>query len=171
MTTIRNWYVVYTKPNTEKKFTEQVSCIKSGCDVFLPLQVEKKQWSDRVKSVNTPLFKSYVFVYVDDFEYHHIKRLNGFVDYIKFNGKPSIVSPTEVAKIKAVIASGYRCEPVPNQLTVGCLAEIKVGALKGYQGKLLEYKNDSVFAIEIQGLDQSLLMSVPQDMLQIVEAS
>ncbi|KZN45258.1 UpxY family transcription antiterminator [Pseudoalteromonas luteoviolacea] len=170
MTTIRNWYVVYTKPNTEKKFAEQVSNINSGCDVFLPLKVEKKQWSDRVKTINTPLFKSYVFVYLDDFEYHHIKRLNGFVDFIKFNGKASIVKSAEIEKIKAVISSGFECETVPNRLAIGSQVEITVGALKGYQGYLVERTNDSVFVIEIAGLDQSLMLSVPADLLQVVEA-
>ncbi|AOT08532.1 UpxY family transcription antiterminator [Pseudoalteromonas luteoviolacea] len=171
MSTIRNWYVVYTKPNTEKKFAEQVSRIKSGCEVFLPLVIEKKQWSDRIKSIAKPLFKSYVFIYVDDFEYHHIKRLSGFVDYIKFNGKPSVVSSTEIAKIKTVMSSGYQYEPVPSRLAIGSSVEITVGALKGYQGKLIARKNGSVFVIEIEGLDQSLMISVPSDLLQLKEAS
>ncbi|KID56737.1 transcriptional activator RfaH [Pseudoalteromonas luteoviolacea] len=171
MTTIRNWYVVYTKPNTEKKFAEQVSLIKSGCEVFLPLVVEKKQWSDRIKSIAKPLFKSYVFVYVDDFEYHHVKRLSGFVDFIKFNGKPSMVSNAEIVKIKTVMSSGYQCEPVPTRFAVGSAVEITVGALKGYQGKLVERKNDAVFVIEIEGLEQSLMISVPSDFLLSKEVS
>ncbi|MCF6440855.1 UpxY family transcription antiterminator [Pseudoalteromonas luteoviolacea] len=169
MTTIRNWYVVYTKPNTEKKFAEQVSSINSGCDVFLPLKTQKKQWSDRVKLITTPLFKSYVFVYLDDFEYHHIKRLSGFVDFIKFNGKASIVNNTEIEKIKAVISLGFECEPVPNKLVIGSQVEITVGALKGYQGCLVERTNESVFVIEVAGLDQSLMLSVPANLLQAVE--
>ncbi|MDK1286664.1 transcription termination/antitermination protein NusG [Pseudoalteromonas umbrosa] len=170
MATIRNWYVVYTKPNTEKKFAEQVSNINSGCDVFLPLKEERKQWSDRVKTISTPLFKSYVFVYLDDFEYHHIKRLKGFVDFIKFNGKASVISRGEITKIKAALSSGFQCEPAPKKFAVGIQVEIKVGALKGYRGSLMERTNDSVFVIEIAGLDQSLLLSVPADLLEVVES-
>ncbi|TQF70974.1 UpxY family transcription antiterminator [Pseudoalteromonas luteoviolacea] len=169
MTINRNWYVVYTKPNMEKKFADQITRLTFGCEVYLPLLTEQKQWSDRVKSVSRPLFKSYVFVYADESEYHHIKRINGFVEYIRFNGKPSIIRTTEIDKIKNIIASGFPCEPAINQFTVGQTVEIHTGSLRGYRGKLVEIKNNTLFAIEVQGLDQSLLMSVPVSMLNKTE--
>ncbi|KZW99869.1 transcriptional activator RfaH [Pseudoalteromonas luteoviolacea] len=169
MTINRKWYVVYTRPNAEKKFADQVNQFTTGCDVYLPLITENRQWSDRVKLVSRPLFKSYVFVYLNDDEYHYIKRLSGFVEYIKFNGKPSVVSSLEVEKIKKIIASGFPCEPTTRKFALGQSVEIKSGSLRGYQGKLVDIKNDAVFAIEVQGIDQNLLMSVPASLLSFAE--
>ncbi|MCF2858041.1 UpxY family transcription antiterminator [Pseudoalteromonas sp. SMS1] len=171
MTINKNWYVVYTKPNMEKKFADQIEKLAFDCDVYLPLIEEKRQWSDRVKSVSRPLFKSYVFVYLDEVQYHYIKRINGFVEYIRFNGKPSVINANEIAKIKSIIASGYSCEPASNQFRVGQTVEIQTGSLRGYRGNLVEIKNNTLFAIDVHGLNQSLLMSIPASMLSMVSES
>ncbi|OCQ22909.1 hypothetical protein A7985_02830 [Pseudoalteromonas luteoviolacea] len=169
MTINRKWYVVYTRPNAEKKFAEQIKKITSGCDFYLPLKTESRQWSDRVKRISIPLFKSYVFVFLNDDEYHYIKRLNGFVDYIKFNGKPSVISSSEVEKIKTIVASEFPCEPTSRKFALGQIVEIKSGSLRGYRGQLVDIQNESVFAIELQGIEQSLLISIPASLISLTE--
>ena len=58
------WYVVYTKPNWEKKVAELLE--KKGIEQYCPLNKVQKQWHDRKKTVWEPLFKSYVFVRTDE---------------------------------------------------------------------------------------------------------
>jgi hypothetical protein len=36
--------------------------VEKGIETFLPLQKRLKQWSDRKKLVDEPLFRSYIFV-------------------------------------------------------------------------------------------------------------
>ncbi len=56
------WYVLYTKSRNEKKLTQLLS--EKGFDVYCPLQETVKQWSDRKKKVQEPIFKSYIFVHL-----------------------------------------------------------------------------------------------------------
>ena len=56
-----NWYVLYTKPKWEKKVAEQLQAM--GIDCYCPLVMKERQWSDRKKKVEMPLFNSYVFVH------------------------------------------------------------------------------------------------------------
>ena len=56
------WYAVYTRPNQEKKVTDQLS--KKGVVVYCPLQKVIRQWSDRKKVLEIPAFRGYVFVQI-----------------------------------------------------------------------------------------------------------
>ena len=37
-----------------------------GCDPFLPLHMERRRWSDRIKKVEAPLFPGYLFCRLSD---------------------------------------------------------------------------------------------------------
>ena len=56
----KTWYALYTKSRNEKK--AHSALVSSGIDSFLPLIKNLKQWSDRKKWVEEPLFRSYLFV-------------------------------------------------------------------------------------------------------------
>jgi transcription antitermination factor NusG len=58
------WYAIYTRPRWEKKvnFLLQGKGIESYC----PLNKVRRKWSDRIKTIEEPLFKSYVFVKIDE---------------------------------------------------------------------------------------------------------
>ena len=58
------WHVLYTKPRNEKKVAERLS--GAGYTVYCPLQKVRRQWSDRVKVVEEPLFKGYLFIKIEE---------------------------------------------------------------------------------------------------------
>lgn len=169
MNTMRQWYVVYTAANAEKKFAEQVNRLQSQCEAYLPLIEQNRQWSDRNKIIHVPLFKSYVFVYLDGNEFQIVKRLAGFVNYIKFNGLPAILAAQEIQKIKTLTLTKSIANAMANRLVKGQRVEIIGGSLQGYQGTLIESRNQKYVAIEVQGLEQSILVTVPIDLLKVVE--
>ena len=57
-----NWSVIKTRSRWEKKVARLLK--QKGIDTFCPLLKAKRQWSDRVKTIEQPLLKSYVFVKV-----------------------------------------------------------------------------------------------------------
>ncbi len=56
----KHWYAIYTKPRWEKKVHHLLS--EKGLEAYCPLNKVTRKWSDRMKTVEEPLFKSYVFV-------------------------------------------------------------------------------------------------------------
>ena len=60
----KKWFALYTKPRWEKKVN--LTLLKKGIEVWCPVQKVQKQWSDRKKIVEEPLFKSYVFVKINE---------------------------------------------------------------------------------------------------------
>ena len=49
-----HWYALYVKSRSEKKVLSQLEDM--GLEAFLPLVTRIKQWSDRKKKVEEPLF-------------------------------------------------------------------------------------------------------------------
>src|SRR5258708_3075596 len=93
-----NWYAVYTKPRWEKKVSEQLA--KGGIEAYCPLNKVRKKWSDRVKWVEEPLFKSYVFVRVKEAEQTQVRLFNGVVNFVYWLGKPAMVKDKEIEIIR-----------------------------------------------------------------------
>ena len=94
------WYVLHTKPRNEKKVTRLLE--QKGVRVYCPLRESIRQWSDRKKKVAEPVFKSYVFVYMDDYKEENVKVLMtaGTVRFLWWVGKPGVVREEEIQAIK-----------------------------------------------------------------------
>ena len=91
-------YVVYTKPKWEKKVAEQLK--NKGIECYCPLITQVRQWSDRKKKVEVPLFNSYVFVQLPDSERNAVFQSVGVVRYLFWLGKPAVVRDEEISVIK-----------------------------------------------------------------------
>lgn len=57
---VAKWYVARTRAFQEAKLAQRLA--GQGVEVYLPLQRVKRQWSDRVKIVDTPVMPGHVFV-------------------------------------------------------------------------------------------------------------
>ena len=100
----RGWHVIYTKPRHEKRVFEDL--ILRECTAYLPLVNRRSQWSDRRKTIEKPLFTSYVFVYLNDItSYYRVLQVDGFVMFISFGGKLAMVKDSEIETIKQLIAN------------------------------------------------------------------
>jgi transcription antitermination factor NusG len=64
MSQVKNWYALYTKPRWEKKIHKLLQ--QKGIESYCPLNKVRRKWSDRIKVVEEPLFKSYIFVRVEE---------------------------------------------------------------------------------------------------------
>lgn len=93
-----NWYVLYTKPKWEKKIAEQLLSIGINC--YCPLIIKERQWSDRKKKVEMPLFNSYVFVQIAEKDRPSVFQIPGVVRYLFWLQKPAIVRDEEIENIK-----------------------------------------------------------------------
>ena len=93
-----NWYVVYTKPKWERKVAEQLG--KIGIECYCPLITVVRQWSDRKKKIEVPLFNSYVFVQLAESDRNLVFQSTGAVRYLFWLGKPAIVRNFEIEAIQ-----------------------------------------------------------------------
>ena len=95
------WYALYTRPRHEKKVHDQL--VEKGIVSFLPLIKTVRQWKDRKKKVEMPLFTSYVFVKIDlKFRYDALQT-HGVVRMVSFSGKPASIPDWQIEQLRQVI--------------------------------------------------------------------
>ncbi|NOX47511.1 MAG: UpxY family transcription antiterminator [Chlorobi bacterium] len=163
----KSWYALYTKPRNEKKTFGSLSEV--GIEAYLPLIKTLKQWSDRKKWVEEPLFRSYIFVHIEKSEYFNVLNINGIVRYITFEGKAVAIPENQIQAIKQYVGKDF--EPLDDikEFNVGDKVEVIKGSLMGLQGRLISIKNKQKVKIEIEAISQSVYLSVPKSFLEIIK--
>ncbi|MCJ7713104.1 UpxY family transcription antiterminator [Candidatus Bathyarchaeota archaeon] len=165
---IKNWYVLYTRPNTEKRVGLDLQ--KIGFESYVPLQKELRHWKDRKRWVKTPLFKSYVFIKIDNKERGRAFKVNGILRYVSFNGQPAKLREEEIKKIRLLCKNESRITIDFNDLEVGKNVLICEGPLMSLRGKLVHIKSSSKIKIYIEGLScfASILLDTEKVKIQLL---
>ncbi len=94
----KKWLAVYTKPRCEKKVHHLLSV--KGIESYCPLNKVNRQWSDRVKIVEEPLFKSYVFVRISPEDQTRVRMVDGVMNFVYWLGKPAEIRKEEIDTIR-----------------------------------------------------------------------
>jgi len=138
------WFVIYTKSRNEKKVAELLR--KNGVEVFCPLVKLKKNWSDRTKIVETPLFNSYVFVNVSEKDRNVVFNVPGVIRYLFWLKKPAIVKDSEIESLKAVLNDTIDSFTIENY-QIGDTIKISEGVFKGIDGVIEKQSNNKLHVI------------------------
>lgn len=161
------WYAAYTRPRFEKKAKFYLD--QKGITNYLPLQRIKKTWSDRTKWVDEPLFKSYIFVQIDEKDYYETLNSHGIVRFVSFNGKAAPIRDQDIALLHKVLDTDYELEVVPTDLTPGMQVSIEKGPLTGFTGTLIAYAGEKKMRVDVLHFEHSLLITIPLSYLSIIE--
>ncbi|MCM4167392.1 Transcription antitermination protein RfaH [Arenibacter antarcticus] len=97
------WYVLFTKPQNEKKAASRLQAM--NITAYCPLRMEVRQWSDRKKKVEVPLLPSMILVQLEEKERNIVFQAPGVVRYMHWLGKPAVVTEEEVTALKEVQAA------------------------------------------------------------------
>lgn len=167
MTITKKWLVFYTQSRQEKKVRDLL--LRNGYEVFLPMQKVLRQWSDRKKKVEVPLFNSYIFVFESEDKIVNILQTPGIAWNIRHNNKPAVLHPKEMATIQRFLTSGLLVEVAPLEgAEVGDRVEIMGGPLKGFQGRIQRNQEGDKFTLLLESIGQSLLVTVQNELLRLV---
>ncbi|OEY72374.1 transcription termination/antitermination protein NusG [Salegentibacter salarius] len=131
-----SWYVLYTKPRTEKRVAESLE--QMGVKVYCPLITEIKQWKDRRKKLKTPLFKSYVFIKLEEKNRNRVFDVPGVVRYLFWLGKPAIVRNEEIEVIQEWLDGEKVDDAKVEHLNEGDKISIKNGLFKDQEAIIRE---------------------------------
>ncbi|PKP24062.1 MAG: antitermination protein NusG [Bacteroidetes bacterium HGW-Bacteroidetes-22] len=102
------WHVLYTAPRAEKRVNIQL--LELGVETYLPLYQATRQWVDRKKLVEVPLFSSYIFVRHTARDYFRIVQTQGVVRFVYYCGRPAVIREEEINRIREFLVrtDGYR---------------------------------------------------------------
>ncbi|MFT3825805.1 MAG: UpxY family transcription antiterminator [Chitinophagaceae bacterium] len=161
---MRQWLAVYTKPRWEKKIYQLL--VERGIECYCPLNKVHRQWSDRIKLVEEPLFKSYVFVRVTEQEQQQVKMVSGVLNFVYWLGKPAVLKQAEIDRIKRFLNEYDNVEIQPILLKPSDKVVVTGGALMEQQGRVLRTIGNKA-EIEIESLGYRLVAQVSKKNLAI----
>ena len=130
------WYAVYTRPRWEKKVNNLL--LQKGIESYCPLNKIRRKWSDRIKTVEEPLFKSYVFVKIKEEERTAVRMTNGVVNFVYWNGKPAIIKEKEIQTIKRFLDEYETVEAIKMEVATDDRVRVVAGPMMDQEGKVLE---------------------------------
>ena len=144
------WLVVYTKPRWEKKV--HTALVKMGIEAYCPFNKVRRKWSDRMKTIEEPLFKSYVFVKVEDAEMTEVRFVDGVLNYVYWNGKPAIVREEEIIEIKKFMSEYEDVEVTSIELKPADAVVLNTGVMMGATGRVLRVMGNNTVEVRIDSL-------------------
>lgn len=164
---MKKWFVFYTKSRHEKKVYELLT--RNGFEAFLPMQKVMKQWSDRKRKLEVPLFNSYIFIKDTEDKIPFILQTPGISWNIRHNNKPAVLHEKEYTLIKKFLDSGLFIEAANNpDLKPGDRVKIIDGALRGVEGYLVHMEDKQHFMVFLESFTGSIKVSIDPRLLQAI---
>lgn len=155
---MKSWYAVYVNSRHEKKVSGLFDL--QGIENYLPLQKVWKQWSDRKKIVEEPLFRSYVFACIEEDEKTKIRETKGVLNFVYWLGQPAVIRDEEIAVIRRFLGEYQNIEVEHLKPELNSTVKIDGGPLMSHIGKVIKIGKHKVKVV-IESLGCSLIADVP----------
>lgn len=151
------WFAVWVKGRCEQEAASHLSA--RGYSPYLPTYFERRQWSDRVRLAELPLFPGYLFCRFDPQDRLPILTAPGVIQILGVGKTPLPVTDAEVEAIQAIAQSGLPKRPWP-YLQVGQRVRIGSGPLRGVEGILLEIRGEHRLVVSVELLRRSVAVEI-----------
>ena len=150
-----NWYALHTRCNQEKLVAQRLA--ERGVESFLPTVTEVHRWSDRKKSIELPLFRSYVFArFVPNRDERlRLLRVSGVVALVGSGGEGTPIPDEQINAVRVLVEQELPWSPCPF-LKIGQRVRIRGGALDGLEGMLTAKNGSHTLVISVEVLQRSL---------------
>jgi transcription antitermination factor NusG len=165
MMTQPRWYAVYTRPRWEKKVAELLS--RKGVENYCPLNKVMKQWHDRKKLIEEPLFTSYVFVHVGTSELTDVRKTEGILNFVYWLGKPAVIREDEITIIQNFLGSYRDVTLEKTRIMPEDSVQVIEGPLMNREGKVLEFYHKSV-KVMLPSLGYALVAQLDKSSVEVI---
>lgn len=146
------WYAIYIRPRWEKKVNTLLT--QEGFETYCPLNKVRRRWSDRVKIVEEPLFKSYIFIRITEKQRTPVRMVTGVINFVYWNGKPATIKEREIETIRRFLDEYENVHLQPMELRPHQKVHIIGGIFMDKQARVLQVgKKMAKVAIESLGCE------------------
>ncbi|HET9440508.1 MAG TPA: UpxY family transcription antiterminator [Longimicrobiales bacterium] len=162
-----HWYACYTRARHEKQVETQLK--QRGLESYLPLVQQIRQWSDRKKAVQFPLFPSYVFGRFTLSEVHAVLTTPGVSTIVRANGYPTPIPEGDLENVKTFVSalaeSGLQPDPRPF-LAEGQWVRVLEGPFEGVEGVVVERRGRKRVLVGLAAIGQGLEIDIDTRLLK-----
>jgi transcription elongation factor/antiterminator RfaH len=151
------WYALQVWVRKEGMIATHLQ--SQGFECFLPTYQSVREWSDRKKEVEQPLFPGYVFCRFSYTDRRPVVVTPGVLQVVGCGRTPLAVDDREIEAIQTAVASGIQSQPWP-YLEVGERVRIHTGTLSGVEGILVNFKGKHRVVLCVSLLQRSVALEV-----------
>jgi len=154
---LASWYALQVWVRKEGLIANQLE--GQGFECFLPKYKSVRQWSDRKKELEQPLFPGYLFCRFRYTERRPIVVTPGVLQVVG-NGRSGIpVEDKEIEAIQFAVDSGVAAQPWP-YLELGERVRVHTGKLTGLEGILVNFKGNHRVVLSVTLLQRSVALEI-----------
>ena len=154
------WFAVSVKTRSEKNVATIAR--NKGIEEFLPLYQRRSRWSDRVKSLEVPLFPGYVFCRLNPEHRLPLLTIPGVFHIVGVGKIPIPLDEAEITALQTATQSGLATEPWPF-LGIGQSVLVERGPLAGLKGLLVDVRKRYRIVLSISLLNRSVATEIDRD--------
>ena len=162
-----HWYACYTRARHEKQVETQLR--QRGLESYLPLIQQVRQWSDRKKVVEFPLFPGYVFGRFTLREVHAVLTTPGVSTIVRASGYPTPIPEADLENVRkfaeAIAASGMQPE-AQAFFEEGQWVRVQEGPFEGVEGVVVERRGRRRVLVGLAAIGQGLEVDIDTRLLK-----
>lgn len=147
------WYACRTRARSEKKVRQLLQSL--GVESYLPVVEKTREWSDRSKRVEFPLFPGYIFARFALMRLQDILRTPGLVEVVRMNGHPTPVREEELESVRSLVqgTKDTGVEPRSHEYLIrGQEVEVVLGPFQGLSGLLVEMRGTTRVVVQLSAI-------------------
>jgi len=153
------WFAIQVKPRHE--FIAAKLLRSKGYEEFVPWYRSRRQWSDRIKEIDLPLFTGYIFCRFDSEIRWPVVNTQGVIRIVGSSKGPEAIPDPEIESIRRVIESGLNPQPC-DYIKSGDRVRIVGGPLAGVEGAMISIRNRRQLILSIDLVQGSVVVDIDQ---------
>jgi transcription antitermination factor NusG len=138
---MQNWFAIRTAPRWEFRASSELSL--RGVETYLPVCQAKHHWSDRIQTIEEPLFQGYLFGRFQPHDRVRVLQSAGVKQIVGIGNTPVPLSDIEIENLRALVAASPVLVPWP-YLAAGQRIRIDRGPLAGVEGFVVRAEQGAV---------------------------
>ncbi|MGH7466909.1 MAG: UpxY family transcription antiterminator [Longimicrobiales bacterium] len=163
------WHACRTRARAEKQVARLL--VQRGVESYLPLVARQRQWKDRQKLVQFPMFAGYVFGRFTMSDVHAVLSTPGVSTIVKTNGQLAAIAEEELNNVRrfaaALAGTGLEGELRP-LLPQGERVRVREGPFEGVEGVVMASRRRRRVLVGIAALGQGLEIDIDVRLLSPV---
>ena len=162
-----DWFGIRVRSRCEVRAYDDL-CLR-GFEAFLPLCSVRRRWSDRVKTLQVPMFGGYLFCRFALPDRLKVLNAAGVAQIVGIGNTPVPISEAEIRSVQTLATSKVACTPWP-YLQAGQRVSIDCGPLAGVEGVIIRAEDGKPrVVVSVTMLLRSVAAEIERDWISRVQ--
>jgi transcription antitermination factor NusG len=142
---------------------------RRGLETYLPLRRVKRNWSDRIKIIDQPLFPGYLFGRFHLADRVRVLQAPGVQQIVGIGNTPAPISNSELDNLRNLVSANTLLVPWP-YLGAGQRIRIDRGPLAGVEGFVVRAEQGALrIVVSVDLLQRSVATEIDRDSIGSAE--